>query len=73
MSVEADTETRVRRATARGLSEQQARARIAAQSSAALRRATADIVISNDGDLESFRLQADELIERLRERAVSVE
>lgn len=56
VTVEADAETRLRRAVARGLSEEQARARLVAQGDGAERRAGADIRIDNDGslaDLES--------------------
>lgn len=49
--VEAPLETRVRRLVGRGLTEVDARARISAQATDDARRAIADHVIVNDGDL----------------------
>ncbi len=49
--VEAPLETRVRRLVGRGLTEGDARARISAQATDDARRAIADHVIVNDGDL----------------------
>ncbi len=69
VTVEADPELRVRRAIDRGLDEEASRARVAAQVSAEERRAVADIVIENDGDLDDFRRKADELVATLRRRA----
>lgn len=69
VTVEADPEVRVRRAVERGLAESEARARLAAQAPETQRRAAADVVVENDGDLAAFRRQADELIDRLRKRA----
>lgn len=68
ITVEADAETRLRRAVERGLDEAEARARIAAQASESLRRAAADIVIENASDLESFQRQAEALVEEIRRR-----
>ncbi len=67
VTVEADSERRVERAAKRGLSEEEARGRIASQGTDLMRRGGADIVIANDGDLSEFRAQADGLIRRLRE------
>jgi dephospho-CoA kinase len=59
--VEAPLETRVRRLVGRGLGEDDARARIAAQASDAQRRAIADHVLVNDGDLADLRVAVDAL------------
>jgi dephospho-CoA kinase len=69
VTVEADPETRLRRAVARGLAEPAARARLVAQGDGAVRRAGADRVLANDGDLGALRRQVDELIAELREHA----
>lgn len=62
----ADEETRVRRLTqTRGMSEQEARARIAAQASDEQRHAVADFEIVNEGTLEELRSKVDELWPRL--------
>ncbi len=55
--VDAPDERRVERLVARGLSEPDARARIAAQATRERRLAIADIIIDNSGDLESLRQQ----------------
>jgi dephospho-CoA kinase len=57
--VEADPGTRVRRLVARGLTEADARARIASQATDAQRRAVADVVLANDGDREHLAAQVD--------------
>jgi dephospho-CoA kinase len=57
--VEADLETRVRRLVDRGLTEQDARARIASQATDAQRRAVADVVLLNDGAREELAAQVD--------------
>ena len=57
--VETDLETRVRRLVARGLSEDDARARIASQATDEQRRAVADTVLSNDGDRDELAAQVD--------------
>lgn len=69
VTVEASAGTRLARAVGRGLSEEEARARIGAQVSEVSRRDAADIVIVNDADIEQFRRQANELVDRLGERA----
>jgi dephospho-CoA kinase len=69
VSVEAPAEARIERAVARGLSEAEARARVAAQTSEARRREVADLVIENDGTLGGLRRQVDRLAARLREDA----
>ncbi|WP_299957962.1 dephospho-CoA kinase [uncultured Modestobacter sp.] len=55
--VEADPETRVGRLVGRGLSAEDARARMASQATDEQRRAVADVVLSNDGDQEALAAQ----------------
>lgn len=69
VSVEAPAEARIERAVARGLSDGEAQARVAAQTSEARRREAADLVIENDLTLAELRRQVDRLVERLREAA----
>ncbi|MCL4839782.1 MAG: dephospho-CoA kinase [Thermoanaerobaculia bacterium] len=69
VTVEAPAEVRLARAVARGLSEADARARLAAQGDGAARRAASDIVLRNDGDLERLEAVADDLGASLRARA----
>ncbi len=57
--VEADVETRVRRLIQRGLAEDDARARIAAQATDAQRRAAADVVLDNGGTPEDLAAQVE--------------
>lgn len=61
--VHADEEIRVRRVIDRGSSEQDARARIAAQADDEARREAADIWIENHGDEDELRAQVDRLWE----------
>lgn len=62
--VEAPVSARLHRLTVlRGMSEDDARARIAAQASDADRRAVADVLLQNDGPLERLRTQVDALAE----------
>jgi dephospho-CoA kinase len=63
--VEADVETRVRRLVRRGLTADDARARIAVQATDEQRRAVADEIIRNDGSPEELAAAVDELWERL--------
>lgn len=64
--VDADPEVAVRRLVEqRGLSEADARARMARQATRQERLARADVVIANDGDLDELRRQVDEAWERL--------
>jgi len=68
--VDAPTETQVHRlVTDRGMSEEQARARIAAQATREQRRAIADVVIDNSGDLSALERQIAELWKTLQARA----
>ena len=57
--VEADPAIRVARLVQRGLTEVDARARIAAQASDEQRRAVADVVLDNSGSLEHLAEQVD--------------
>ena len=57
--VEADLDTRVRRLVGRGLSEEDSRARIAAQASDEQRRAVADVVLDNSGSVEDLEAQVE--------------
>jgi dephospho-CoA kinase len=57
--VEADLETRVARLVQRGLSEADARARIAAQATDEQRRAVADVVLDNSGTPDELAAQVD--------------
>ena len=61
VAVTAPVETRVSRLVARGLAEDDARARIAAQASDAERAAIADHVVDNSGDLASLETAVDDL------------
>jgi len=64
--VDASTETQLRRLVdERGMDEDQARARMAAQAARGERLAVADVVIDNDGDLEHLRAQVNRLWDRL--------
>ena len=65
--VEADTETRVARLVQRGLTAEDARARMAAQATDEQRRAVADVVLDNSGTSEA---QVDRLAERWHRRRV---
>ena len=65
--VRADPEVRVRRLVQRGLTEEDARARIAAQATDEQRRAVADVVLDNDGTEEELAAQVDRFwTERVR-------
>lgn len=57
--VAADLATRVERLVGRGLSEDDARARIAAQATDEQRRAVADVVLDNSGTLEDLEAQVE--------------
>jgi dephospho-CoA kinase len=59
--VEADTETRVARLVQRGLTAEDARARIAVQATDEQRRAIADVVLDNSGTPEQLAEQVDRL------------
>ena len=59
--VDTREELAIERAVDRGMTEQDARARIAAQPNNAQRRAAADWVVVNDGDLAQLDIAVDEL------------
>lgn len=69
VTVECDGETRLRRAVARGLSEEAARARLLAQGDGEDRRRAAHRRIDNCDDLPHLRRQVDDLIVELRRLA----
>ncbi len=69
VTVEADGETRLRRAINRGMDEASARARLVAQGDGGLRKEAAHRVIDNCGALPHLRRQVDELIEELERMA----
>ena len=68
LSVEADTARRLQWAVGRGMSREDAAARLEAQGDGAARRAGVDRILRNDGSLEDFEQQIDRLIEELRRR-----
>jgi len=57
--VEADPTTRVERLVGRGMSAEDARARMASQATDEQRRAVADVVLRNDGDRGALAAQVD--------------
>ncbi|CAG6395316.1 dephospho-CoA kinase [Streptomyces cocklensis] len=68
--VDADPATQLDRLVRlRGMTEDEARSRMAAQASRAERLAVADLVIDNDGPLDALEGQVRAVWERLRERA----
>lgn len=64
--VEAPVELRVARAVARGMGEADVRRRMAAQATDEQRRAVADVVIVNDGDLVTLADRVDQAWRQLR-------
>ncbi|MHA3702855.1 dephospho-CoA kinase [Jatrophihabitans sp. YIM 134969] len=69
--VRADPEVRVERLVGRGLTADDARARIAAQASDAEREALADVVVDNSGDRAALAVRVDALWSDLTARAGS--
>jgi dephospho-CoA kinase len=70
--VDAPVEEQIRRLTTlRGMTEEAARARIAAQATRERRRAIADRVIDNSGTIESLAAQVDDLWSELTRRAAA--
>jgi dephospho-CoA kinase len=65
VTVEAPAELRLRRAVARGLAEDEARARLAAQPDGTERRAAAHTTIQNAGDLGKLEIQVAQLIREI--------
>ena len=72
VTVEAPEEQRIARAVARGMSEADARRRLASQASEADRRAVADTVIVNDGSVDTLAAAVDRLWATLCERLAAV-
>jgi dephospho-CoA kinase len=68
VTVEAGEELRISRAVARGLAEDDARARLRAQATSEQRLAAADYVIRNEGTVAELRVQVDEVVRELRAR-----
>lgn len=68
VTIEADEDRRLEWAIDRGMDEESARARLAAQGDGAERRAGADRVVRNDGTLEELRQQIDDLVAELRQQ-----
>ncbi len=67
--VDAEDDTRLRRLSeSRGMSHDDARARMASQSTREQRLAAADVVIGNDGDMDDLKAQVAELWEELHDR-----
>ena len=70
--VDVDEDTQVRRlTTVRGMSEEDARARIAAQAPRGSRLALADLVVRNDGSLDDLRRRVDALWAELSSRGAT--
>ncbi|MEV4739191.1 dephospho-CoA kinase [Streptomyces sp. NPDC049555] len=68
--VDASTDTRLERLVRlRGMTPEEARARMAAQATRAQRLAVADVVLTNDGPLDALEPQVRALWEQLREQA----
>ncbi|MET9950891.1 dephospho-CoA kinase [Streptomyces sp. NPDC006339] len=68
--VDASPETQLDRLVRlRGMTEPEARARMAAQATRAQRRAVADVLVDNDGPLEALEPQVRKLWDELRQRA----
>ncbi|HUP42976.1 MAG TPA: dephospho-CoA kinase [Thermoanaerobaculia bacterium] len=65
VTVEADPAVRLDRAVGRGMPEEEARRRLAAQGEGVARRTAADTVIRNDGDLADLERQVDALAREL--------
>lgn len=64
--VEAPIELRLQRAMQRGMAEADARARISSQATDEQRRAVADAVVVNDGDLATLSARVDDLWSTMR-------
>lgn len=68
LSVEADEQTRLERAIARGMSDSDARSRLAAQGDGEVRRQGVDRILRNDGTLEELQAEVDRLIVELKSK-----
>jgi dephospho-CoA kinase len=71
--VAAPAETQIDRLTAAGMSETDARARMAAQSTLEEKAAQADVVLDNEGTVDELEAQMDSLWADLRSRAAARE
>lgn len=69
--VSASPETQVARSVARGMTDEDVRARIAAQMPLEDRARTADVLIDNEGTLDDLEREVDVLWRQLRERAAA--
>lgn len=67
--VSVDPETQVRRSVARGMAEEDVRARIAAQLPLEERARHADVILDNEGTVEELEDQVEELWQRLQAEA----
>lgn len=65
VTVEADEARRLEWAIERGMSEDEARARLSAQGDGELRRRAADRILRNDGPLEELLEKADAIVEEV--------
>lgn len=65
VTIEADPEIRLRRAIARGMSEEEARRRLSAQGEGDARRAAAHRTLVNDGGLAELEREVDALVAEL--------
>lgn len=68
VTVEADVEKRIARAVARGLQEEEVRARLEAQASREFRSRAAHRVLTNNGSLDDLQRATYELVAELRQR-----
>ena len=68
ITVEAPAQTRLEWAVARGMDEEAARARLAAQGDGEARRAAAHRILENDGTLADLRAKVDALAAELEEK-----
>jgi dephospho-CoA kinase len=66
--VDASDETRLHRLVLRGMTEEDARARMSAQATRTARLAVADHVLDNDGDLDELDRRVDQLWQRIATR-----
>jgi dephospho-CoA kinase len=73
VTVESPVEQLVSRAARRGLSEQEIRARLAAQAPPEMRRAAAHFVVENDGTQSKLRGEVRRLIAEIRRRATAAD
>lgn len=65
VTVEADEDTRLKRAIERGMDEEEARRRLTAQGDGERRRAAADVILRNDGSVAELERQVEALAAEL--------